>query len=569
LSALPRGSTVEDRLRAHFTEQIEWSDPEQVLDTAGAALCDLRADSELLLEAFDELSAEQLDPSLGAGGAYWFKLAESSEDNLSIWIRFCPTGCVAPAHTHRSEVLALVVCGTFKQTLIGHGGGVASPDNPIKLYVRHERPGQVFAFNERQQHETSSTAGSLILAVMPATASGDGLGGASPNTIDPELSAKVETAILRLRRSAREGSRRGRVVAEGSSSTRSDRPVLFHVHGIGEHDFSSLRPEELESVQRQAEARGIDIVPTIFLRKEWLAPCENLLGVYDRTTEQFPNILGFAIEGPLLGPSGGTPHSASWMPSVTEWTRIASLGRVGLRYLVLAPDAMETEDMIAPGFRLLDLIESLLENGVRIALGHFERSDPKRSADRALQLIDAVHAMIGLSRFNVLTDHLYNDMPRNFIHAWRGEARSRRDRELEEFLQIPWRPNDLTELLGPVPAALLQAARDGRLLPCLNFDGFHVDLGVCQRTTEYIGAGSLIAITDHIETYSMAGEELHPARDASLWHRADGVVAAGSRGLDWQVENMRKIGLTDPEIRAMTTENPHKVIALGKPVATA
>jgi hypothetical protein len=208
LSAFPGGSTIADRVRAHFTEQVEWSDPEQALDTAGTALCDLGADSTLLLEAIEELSIEQLGLSLGAGGAYWFKLAESGEENLSIWIRFCPTGCVASVHTHRSEILALVVCGTFKQTLIGHGGGVASPDHPIKLYVRHERPGQVFALNERQQHETSSTAGSLILAAMPATA---GLEGPSPDAIDDELNAKVETAIRRLRRGAREAlARKGR-----------------------------------------------------------------------------------------------------------------------------------------------------------------------------------------------------------------------------------------------------------------------------------------------------------------------------------------------------------------------
>jgi N-acetylglucosamine-6-phosphate deacetylase len=350
---------------------------------------------------------------------------------------------------------------------------------------------------------------------------------------------------------------------------RNDRPVLFHVHGIGEHDFSSLRPEDLESVQLEAETRNIDVVPTIFLRQEWLAPCEMLLGFYDRAAEQLPNILGFAIEGPLLGPSGGTPHSASWMPSVAEWKRIASLGRTGLRYLVLAPDAMEMEDMIASGFRLADLVESLSENGVRVALGHFERSDPVRSADRALRLIDAIQDTIGFSRFNVLTDHLYNDMPRNFVHAWRGGARARRDRELEEFLQVPWRPDDLAELLGPVPAVLLEAARDGRLLPCLNFDGFHVDLAVCQRTTEYLGAGNLIAITDHTETFSMAGEELHPDQDSSLWYRDDEVVAAGSKGLEWQIKNMRRIGLAEPEIYSMTTENPRRVIDLGKAVAAA
>jgi N-acetylglucosamine-6-phosphate deacetylase len=347
------------------------------------------------------------------------------------------------------------------------------------------------------------------------------------------------------------------------------RPVLFHVHGIGEHDFSSLRPEDLESVQLEAKAGGIDIVPTIFLRREWLAPCETLLGSYNQAAEQFPNILGFAIEGPLLGPSGGTPRSASWMPSVAEWKRIASLGRAGLRYLVLAPDTMETEDMIAPGFRLVDLIEALSENGVRIALGHFERSDPKRSADRASRLIDTVQDTIGCSPFNILTDHLYNDMPRNFVHAWRGEAQARRDIELEEFLQVPWRPDNLMELLGPVPAVLLEAARNGRLLPCLNFDGFHVDLAVCQRTAEYVGAGSLIAITDHTETFSMAGEELHSDQDSSLWYRDDEVVAAGSKGLEWQIENMRRIGLTEPAIFSMTTENPHRVIELGKATLAA
>jgi N-acetylglucosamine-6-phosphate deacetylase len=324
---------------------------------------------------------------------------------------------------------------------------------------------------------------------------------------------------------------------------------------MGKHDFSSLRPEELESVQLEARYRGIDVVPTIFLRQEWLVPCETLLDFYDRAANQFPNILGFAIEGPLLGPSGGTPRRAAWMPTVAEWKRIAALGKAGLRYLVLAPDAMAMQDMIAPGFRLVDLVESLSENGVCIALGHFERSDPERSADRALGLIDAVQETIGFSQFNVLTDHLYNDMPRNFVHAWRGEAQVRRNSEVEEFLRVP--------------AALLEAARDGRLLPCLNFDGFHVDLAVCRRTTEYLGAGALIAITDHTETFSMAGEELHPAQDSSLWYRDDEVVAAGSKGLEWQIENMRRIGLAESDIYAMTTENPRRVIERAKSVATA
>jgi hypothetical protein len=88
-----------------------------------------------------------------------------------------------------------VIWGTFKQTLIGHGGGVASPDHPIKLYVRHEQPGQVFSLDERQQHETSSTAGCLLLAAMPAPAREE-LDSATGDE------SRAEDAIRRLQRMA-------------------------------------------------------------------------------------------------------------------------------------------------------------------------------------------------------------------------------------------------------------------------------------------------------------------------------------------------------------------------------
>jgi hypothetical protein len=192
-------NAVGARVLGYFDQVVDWSDPEQALDTAGVALADLAADSALLVEAIEKLSVDQLEPERGGGGAYWFGLARSEEADLSIWIRFCPTGCVAPAHTHMSDILALVVSGTFKQNLIGLGGGVASSDSPTKLFVRHERPGQVFALNTRQEHETSSTAGSLLLAATPAKAT-DRDGAVS---VDGELERKAETAIRRLQRAAR------------------------------------------------------------------------------------------------------------------------------------------------------------------------------------------------------------------------------------------------------------------------------------------------------------------------------------------------------------------------------
>ncbi|MGN6274724.1 MAG: hypothetical protein ACTHNP_02190 [Solirubrobacterales bacterium] len=192
---------IEDRIRAHFVELIDWSDPEQALDTAGTALAEVAADSGLLREAVDGLSIERFEASLSVRGAYWFRLAMSDEVGPSVWIRFCPTGSVAPRHSHRSDILALVVAGTFKQTLIGRGGGVGSPDHPIELFVRHERPGQVFALDTRQEHETSSTAGSIMLAAMPAAAAVGHIG--APSDESEEFEAKVEVALRRLRREAK------------------------------------------------------------------------------------------------------------------------------------------------------------------------------------------------------------------------------------------------------------------------------------------------------------------------------------------------------------------------------
>ncbi len=70
------------------------------------------------------------------------------------------------------------------------------------------------------------------------------------------------------------------------------------------------------------------------------------------------------MEGPLLGPEGGIPRAGSWLPTVDEWRTIAGLGHVGLRYVVMAPDAIGLHDMLRPGFSFADLIEMLYESGV-------------------------------------------------------------------------------------------------------------------------------------------------------------------------------------------------------------
>jgi N-acetylglucosamine-6-phosphate deacetylase len=334
--------------------------------------------------------------------------------------------------------------------------------------------------------------------------------------------------------------------------------VLFHVHGIAGLDFSALAPHDLREVQAEAERRKADLVPTIFLRRAWLTRIEAVLAEFARAPERYPRILGFAIEGPLLGPQGGTPPAASWVPTVREWRSIAALGAHGLRYVVLAPDEFDLDDALHPGFSLRGLVELLYSNGIKIALGHFRHDDPPRSAERASAMIEFVSALTTPQRDALLTDHLYNDMPRNFRHEWRTDASELRDRELREFLQAAWEPGTLADLLGPVPSTLLAAALRGELLPCMNFDGAHVDLEICARTVEYLGAERLIAITDHVEVNRLAGQTLHIADDTTLWRREDGAVAAGSQDVARQIGNMRQIGMSEAEIALVISENPRR-----------
>src|SRR5215475_10457917 len=308
---------------------------------------------------------------------------------------------------------------------------------------------------------------------------------------------------------------------------------LYHFHGLGGIDFSALDPKALPAMQNLAAAQDLEILPTVYLRREALPDLATTVQEYGRLREEgaLPNIAGFAVEGPLLGPQGGIPRAGKWYPSVAEWTTLAQLGEYGLKYIVMAPDAMELDDEIEPGFCFADLLVSFYERGLRVALGHFHRDNPERSARRMRDVIAFLHTRYESSPYLILTDHLYNDMPRNFTHAWRkAQQQARRDTEIAPLLAADWEKSDLYTLLGPVPATMLDAARDGLLMPCINFDGYHVDLALVRKTYDYLGQDRLIVLTDHTEVAEMAREKLIRDGHSGLWLRDDGAVAAGSTG---------------------------------------
>lgn len=335
--------------------------------------------------------------------------------------------------------------------------------------------------------------------------------------------------------------------------------VLFHTHGLGGFDFSALTAADLPLVNSLAADRNVLVCPTVYLTEDGFSGFSDLLESFGRLKRagHLERILGFAIEGPLLGPKGGTPTGSVWRPTGTQWREIASWFSRGLKYVVMSPDILSLHDDVDDDFTFSDLIMLMYSSGGRVALGHFEGRSPAISAKRLVDLLDCIEASFEPSPYLILTDHLFNDMPRAFRHAFRTvEECAGRQAELAKHGPETWKAASLADLLGPVPAALLMAARQRRLTPSLNFDGGHVDLAICQLTVEFLGIGRIIAMTDHTEVLTLAGEPLSLDAATRLLYRADGVLAASSVRHEEQLQNMRTIGMSPTAIALALYETP-------------
>jgi N-acetylglucosamine-6-phosphate deacetylase len=336
--------------------------------------------------------------------------------------------------------------------------------------------------------------------------------------------------------------------------------VDVHCHSLGGIDFSEVRTVDLDSIQDECEVWRIQVIPTIFLRRETLGDFLALmLDFHERKNRgQLSGILGFALEGPLLASHGGTPGDTAWRPTLAEWEILANEGQHGLLYMVLSADAfmdptLFPEDGPEPESDMATIIPLLARNRVRPALGHFSRSDPARTALAIQEVVELAHLNWHGPGAPAITDHLFNDMPLLVPHAFRTEEeRATRDRVVASLDLDDWNLSDLPNQVGVVPAALIRLAYAGKIAVCINFDGDHVDLEIAARAVGLMGVDNVMVMTDFNDAPTLGGQELHRIPENSLWYQSQDIVAAGTTGMEQQARNLCALGFSNAEVATLT-----------------
>jgi N-acetylglucosamine-6-phosphate deacetylase len=109
----------------------------------------------------------------------------------------------------------------------------------------------------------------------------------------------------------------------------------------------------------------------------------------------------------------------------------------------------------------------------------------------------------------------------------------------------------------------MRFAAEGLLTICLNFDGEHVDHNIARRAVELVGPDRFIVMTDRCDVPRLGGQPLTQIEGSGLWYQGHGIVAAGSRPVDIQMQYLRPLGFDEPTIWDMVSFNPAGV--LGSP----
>jgi N-acetylglucosamine-6-phosphate deacetylase len=337
--------------------------------------------------------------------------------------------------------------------------------------------------------------------------------------------------------------------------------IDFHCHGIGDFDFTDIKNIDLNEIQSILEQKNHNAILTLYLLSQHFSDFLKLMDIFaqDKQQQKFTHIMGFALEGPLLSSHGGTPKDGVWQPTKQQWQALAACGKKGLIYMVLSPDVVwnNTNNKDYPG-DIAWVAQVLLEGGVLPAPGHFKKDNPIESAKLLQRVFDVVAAW---GHGPTITDHLFNDMPLNFKHAWRSSKdKLHRRIEIADLKLNTWDLHSIEEKMGIVPATIIKNAHKGYAKICLNFDGEHVDLTLVKKAVELIGVQNMIMMTDSVESKRLAGQSLHTRHGSTLLYQHEGIVAAGSQSVEQQIQNMLSIGLDIAQIEQITYLVPSTVL---------
>ena len=343
--------------------------------------------------------------------------------------------------------------------------------------------------------------------------------------------------------------------------------IDFHCHGVGRFDFTEVHELNLQEIEKILAERKQRTVLTLYLPKPNFQNFLQLTESFQAGKEagKFKYIAGFGLEGPVLASHGGTPEKGLWMPTKREWKALADCGRRGLLYVVLSPDATlskcgSSDDLDSPPHHITWIAETLLEGNVLPAPGHFTQNNPPESARLLQSLFDVVAAW---GKSPTITDHLFNDMPHNFKHAWRTlPEKAKRNEEINTLNLDSWNLTNLEKKVGIVPAVIIRNAQKGIVKICQNFDGEHVDLAIVKKTVELVGANNMMMMTDSIESKRLAGYNLTMKEGSTLLYQDKGIVAAGSQTVSHQIKNMLNMGLAVEEIELITHQVPLSILQL-------
>ncbi len=338
-------------------------------------------------------------------------------------------------------------------------------------------------------------------------------------------------------------------------------PIEVHFHGIGQIDFSgNVDNLDLTTIQKLLSEEGVMGIPTIFLEKSKLKCFLDLMQRFSvlKQNGKLENILGLALEGPVLLSRGGTPKEGSWIPTRKQWKDIAACGEKGLKYMVISPDW----DLS----KLLPVAELFLSNGIYLSLGHCRR-DFVKAAVEGINAVTDLATKIGFKPYSgaISVDHLFNDMPRNIKHAWRTVSERRmRSQQLIDMDIDKWNFGSLESQIGEVPATMIKLAVNGLITLFLNFDSYHVDLQICRRVYEMVGTAGITAMTDRMESSAFGKWHLKKAEIGTLWYQESGSVAVGSSTLDEQMINMRSLMIPEKDIWKICALNPAQIFMHNK-----